>query len=435
MAEPGRAGQNQGHVLAPRDADPADDRPRPPGGRAVRPPPPGCRTVSGGAGARRAAVRGAVGAAVTAVAVGGVVSAAAAYFARQVVSPREGRPDDVEVIGVGAGTVTLRATPETVAPGRYGLWLDSGDGHARLGPVIDHDEQARTVTRRVLGVDRGRLREGAARWNQYFYAGTPGTALGLPFTEITVTSEVGPLPSWLVPPAEGDVRGTWAVLVHGRGATREECLRALPVLRRLGFTSLVMSYRNDPGVPRSRAGRYHLGDAEWMDVEAAILHAVDAGATDVVLVGWSMGGAITLQTISRSWLADRVRAVVLDAPVIDWRHVLDHQARLNRLPPTVGRLSQAVLEHPHARRLVGVETPLSLARLDWVTRASELKLPLLLIHSDDDEFVPSAPSRRLAQARPDLVTFVPVKGARHTQEWNVDPEGWDTAVARFLLTL
>ena len=351
------------------------------------------------------------------------------------VSPREGRPDDVEVIGVGDGTVTLRAGVETVVPGRYGLWLDGGTGHARLGEIIDHDEQAGTVTRRLLGVDSGRLREGPARWNGYFYAGTPGSALGLPFTEVAIPSEVGPLPTWYVPAADGVPAGTWAILVHGRGATREECLRAVPVLRRLGFACLVVSYRNDPGGPRSRGGRYHLGDAEWMDVEAAVLYAIEAGARDVVLVGWSMGGAIALQTISRSWLADRVRAVVLDAPVIDWRHVLDHHARLRGVPSTVGRLSQAVLEHPQARRLAGVESPLSLSRLDWVTRASELKLPVLLIHSEDDEFVPAEPSRRLARARPDLVTFVPVKGARHTKEWNVDPEGWDTAVARFLLTV
>jgi pimeloyl-ACP methyl ester carboxylesterase len=392
--------------------------------------------VSGGPGVRQVFIRGAVVGAALAIAGGGIVSAMAAYFARRLVSPTEERPNDVEVIGVGAGTVTLRATVDTVATGRYGLWLDGGQGHARLGAVVDHDEQAGTVTRRVLGVDRGRLREGLARWNGYFHAGTPGTALGLPFTELDIPSDLGPLPAWHVPPAESvPVRGTWAVLVHGRGATREECLRALPVLHRLGFNSLVVSYRNDRGLTHARRGRYHLGESEWLDVEAAVLHAVDAGARDVVLVGWSMGGAIALQTISRSWLADRVRAVVLDAPVIDWRDVLDHHARLNRMPAQVGKLSQAILEHPEARRLVGVETPLSLARLDWVTRASELKLPILLIHSDDDDFVPSGPSRRLAQARPDLVTFVPVKGAGHTKEWNVDPEGWDTAVARFLLKL
>lgn len=385
---------------------------------------------------RSTVTRGALAGAFVAVAAGSALSAAAAYVARQVVSPTEEWPDDVEVIGVGAGTVTLRAAEKTIAPGRYGLWLDAGDGHARLGEVIDHDEQAGTVTRRILGVDRGRLREGPARWNGYFYAGTPGTALNLPFEEVEITTELGVMPAWFVPPA-GRVpdRDTWVVLVHGRGATREECLRAVPVLHRLGMACLVISYRNDPGAPRSRRGRYHLGDAEWTDVEAAVLHAVDAGARDVVLLGWSMGGAIVLQMVSRSWLADRVRAVILDAPVIDWRDVLHPHARLNRVPAPVGRLSQAVLEHPRARRLVGVETPLSLSRLDWVSRAAELSLPVLLIHSDDDEFVPSGPSRRLAQARPDLITFLPVAGAQHTHEWNVDPEAWETAVARFLLDL
>jgi alpha-beta hydrolase superfamily lysophospholipase len=360
----------------------------------------------------------------------------AAHFARQVVSPSEEKPDDVEVIGAGDGTVTLRATPETTAPGRYGLWLDDEGVHARIGDVLDHDEHAGTVTRTVLGVDRGTLHEGPARWDGWYFTGDPQTSLGLAFDEVEIHSEAGPLPAWWVPAAPGGPsRDAWAVLVHGRGAGREECLRALPVLHRLGFGSLVVSYRNDPGLPRHRSGRYHLGDAEWLDVEAAVLHAVESGARDVVLMGWSMGGAIVLQTVSRSWLADRVRAVVLDAPVIDWRDVLDHHARINRVPAPMGRLSQAVLEHSQARRLVGVESPLSLSRLDWVTRASELKLPMLLLHSDDDEYVPSGPSRRLAQARPDLVTFVPSRGARHTKEWNVDPEGWDTAVARFLLKL
>jgi hypothetical protein len=33
------------------------------------------------------------------------------------------------------------------------------------------------------------------------------------------------------------------------------------------------------------------------------------------------------------------------------------------------------------------------------------------------------------------VTYIPVKGARHTKEWNVDPDDWDGAVARFLLRI
>jgi len=362
--------------------------------------------------------------------------AAATYLARKVVSPDAVRPDDVEVLGVGTGSVILRATATTVSRGRYGLWLDGGAGHARLGDLIDHDEQSRTVTRELLGVDRGRLRAGWARWNQYYYAGTPAAALGLEHEDVEVEGDLGAMPAWFVPPSVTvQARDTWAVLVHGRGATREECLRAVPVLHRLGFPVLVVSYRNDVDGVRSPGGCCHLGEVEWRDAEAAVLHAVDHGARDVLLAGWSMGGSIVLQLLSRSWTADRVRGVILDAPVIDWRDVLTHQGTLNGVPGAVGKLSQVVLEHPQARRLAGMEVPLSLDRLDWVRRAWELQLPMLVVHSDDDDFVPSGPSRRLARARPDLVTLVSYRGARHTQEWNVDPETWDAAVARFVLDL
>ncbi len=383
--------------------------------------------------------RGALIVAAAAAVTGASTAVAAAATARHVVRAEDGeRPDDVEVLAVGAGTVTLRADEVTTVPGRYGLWLNGGAGHARLGDVVDHDVQADTVTRTVLGVDRGQLRPGPARWNTYFYSGDPAAALGLGFETVRLTSGGSVLPAWRVPPPPGTATGRWAILVHGRGADREEGLRALPVLGRLGTTTLIVSYRNDvdaepsDGSPVSRR-HYHLGASEWIDVEAAILYARQAGASEVVLFGYSMGGAICLQLLDRSWTADQVQALVLDAPVIDWRNVLDHNARINHVPVRVGRLAQSMIAHDHARRLIGLEMPLPLDRMDWVERAAELGPPILLLHSDDDEFVPSGPSRRLAASRPDLVRLVSFRQARHTAEWNVDPEGWDTEVARFLL--
>ncbi|MFC5998225.1 alpha/beta hydrolase family protein [Quadrisphaera sp. GCM10027208] len=382
----------------------------------------------------RAVARGAVVGGGLAVATGAATSTAAAYFARRVVTPERHKPDDVRVLSVGPGTITLRADPDTTSPGRYGIWFDRGHGHARLGRVLERDDRAGTVTRVLEQVDYGRVTVGPARWNQYYVAGNPTTALRLAHEDVLVRSDAGELPTWYVPPsAQVAPREVWAVLVHGRGATREECLRALPLLHRLGVPALVPSYRNDPDGPSTHGGRLHLGDTEWLDVEAAVLHALDSGAREVVLFGWSMGGAIVLQHVSRSWTADRVRALVLDAPVIDWRSVLDHHARLNRLPRPVGRLGLAMLGHPSARRVVGVDGPVDLRRMDWVSRASELRLPVLIVHSEDDEFVPVGPSRLLAQLRPDLVTFVPFRGARHTKEWNVDPDRWEREVARFLL--
>ncbi|GAB3590058.1 alpha/beta fold hydrolase [Angustibacter peucedani] len=394
--------------------------------------------------ARRVAQASGAAAVLAGVAVAGA-GAVATYFTRKVVTPDHVKPDDVRVVDVDLQatppTVTLLRTDETEVEGRYGLWWDERRGHARLGEVLHLDDDL--VVRRLEAVDSGTLQAGPARWNQYYYAGPPSQSLGLAHHDVAVDTDLGPMPAWYVPPPEpvpgaaaatgplADGR-TWAVLVHGRGATREECLRAVPPLHAMGLPVLVPSYRNDLDAPGDPSGRYHLGDSEWRDVEAAVLWAVGHGAEQVVLVGWSMGGAVVLQAATRSWIADRVLAVVLDAPVVDWHAVLDHQSRVNRVPTRVARIGHTLLRHPWGRRLVGLEHPLDLRRLDWVSRAAELRLPILLIHSDADEFVPNGPSLALGRARPDLVRVEPWRAGRHTKEWNTDPERWDRVVTRFV---
>ena len=356
---------------------------------------------------------------------------AATYFARRVLTPDRLKPDDTQILAVASDSVTLELTTDSVQPGRYGLWFGDGQGHARVGPVLEIDESAGRVRRVLEGVDAGVLQTGPARWNQYYFAGGPDGALGLPTRDVEIATEIGMLAAWEVPAAD-DGSARWAILVHGRGAPREECLRAVPVLHDLGFTALIPMYRNDIGAPPSSDGRYSLGLSEWRDLEAALLHAVDAGAEAIVLFGWSMGGAIILQTLDRSWLSDRVSAVVLDAPVVDWADVLRHHGAMHKIPGPIGSLSRSLIGHRWARRLVGVHEPIDVALTNWEHRADELKHPTLLIHSLMDEFVPVGPSISLAAKRPDLVQIEAWPQGRHTKEWNVDPERWDSVVRAFL---
>lgn len=358
--------------------------------------------------------------------------ALAAYFTRRVLTPEHVKPDDVRVLDVDLvadpPTVTLARTDETAAPGRYGLRWGGRDAHARLGEVRYADDEI--VVRRLEKVEQGTLSRGAARWNQYYYAGTPTTALGLPHQDVEVDTDLGPMPAWYVPaahPAE-----TWAVLVHGRNATREECLRATTAMHELGLAVLIPTYRNDVGAPADPSGRFHLGDREWLDVESAMLWAIGQGAQRIVLFGWSMGGSIVLQAATRSVVSDRVVAVVLDGPVVDWHTVLDHHSQMNRVPVRIARLGHGMLRHPLGRRLVGLQYPLDLRHLDWVSRAAELHLPILVIHSDQDEFVPNGPSLALGLARPDVVRVEAWAQGRHTKEWNTDPERWERVVTGFV---
>lgn len=358
--------------------------------------------------------------------------AAAAWFARRVLTPDELQPDDVAIVAHDDESVTFAVGPDPIVPGRYGVWLDGGAGHARVGQILDLDEAAGTVRRELLGVDRGLLAVGPARWNQYYYWDRPSVSMGLPDEEVMIESEVGAMPGWVVRPDGSEAGRDWVVLVHGRGARKEETLRAVPVLRDAGWTCLVAAYRNDRDAPRGPDGRYNLGLSEWRDVEAAIGWAVSRGAERIVLFGWSMGGAIALQTLHRSRFADRIVGVCLDSAVLDWDAVLRHHGRANHLPGPLVRVARELMASNRTRALVGLVEPIDLAHTDWVARADELDVPLLVIHSTGDTVVPFAPAAALAGRRPDIVRFEPWEQARHCREWNHDTERWESAVGSFV---
>lgn len=362
------------------------------------------------------------------------VSALAAYFARRVVTPElnyAGRDVVREIFTDAAGDTWIHflRDSETAAAGEHSFYTHAGKCCVRVSEPQDVAGKPRLVARKVLHTYFGSL-DGARRGNLSGSLYEHPSDVGVEATEIEIGLEVGPAPAWLV---AGQTHGdTWVICVHGRGARRTESIRALPTLQKLGVTALLMSYRNDGDAPGASDGRYGLGDTEWHDVESAIRYAQEHGAEHIVLLGWSMGGAISLQVANRSYLAQHIDSLMLVGPVINWVDVLSHQARLNRIPQTVGLVAQWLLSNRAGRWITGLAAPVNLKRLNWVERAAELTHPILIMHSRDDEFVPSGPSERLARLRPDLVTLRTFTGAGHTREPNVDPQGFATAISDFL---
>ena len=377
----------------------------------------------------------AFGAGIGAAASTAVVAAASGlgiYFARQVVTPARTRDANLEILAVTKSEhgrqVILPANADTTVEGTYSLYFDGGDGHARIGAIRSYVPREGTVARDVEEVYSGDLAAARRGWWSGSIYPSPA-AVGLPEEEVQIPVENGTAPAWLVrtPGAQ-----TWAIMVHGRGARRTECLRAVRTAREAELTSLLISYRNDGEAPYASDGRYGLGLTEWHDVEAAIRYALDHGARDVVLFGWSMGGAISLQAADRSPLRRYIRAMVLDGPVINWLDVLSHHAKVNRIPAQAGRLGQWLISNAAGRALTGLAAPLDLKSMDWVTRAEEIRIPTLILHSKDDDFVPYGPSAELAGKNPGVITFEPFTQAGHTKEYNVDPGRWERVVLGWL---
>ncbi|GAA1912054.1 alpha/beta fold hydrolase [Microbacterium aoyamense] len=350
-----------------------------------------------------------------------------ARLARKVVTPAR-RETDTRILSLdtSAQTITLTRTPDTVLPGRYGLFTTGTAEYIKLGSVLAEDESS--VKRKLLTHVGPTSSLGAeAAFSGWYYQ--RADELHLPFTPELIGSAVGPCPAWLFPAGDGDV---WVIQVHGRGTTRSECLRAVPVFTALGITTLVVSYRNDGEAPRSRSGTYGLGSTEWRDVDAAVGFARRRGAKRVLLMGWSMGGAIALQVSLNSAHRDLIAGLVLESPVVDWRIVLDYQAKMMHVPTAVTDLAIEALQHDWANPVTRSGASIPFDSLDVVARAAELRHPMLILHSDDDGFVPSDASHDLVVARPDLVELQVFEVARHTKLWNYDQQRWSDSIRAWL---
>ncbi|MBK0418058.1 alpha/beta fold hydrolase [Leucobacter sp. CSA1] len=367
-------------------------------------------------------------AALGAIVVGGLGIA----VARRVVTPAarpESRATIHEIDRAGGRIRAWLSGPDGDLPGRYSFIFDDGAGHARLGPVLAR--RGGSVAREVVGVDRGTLREGVrGRITGWWYVDP--SELGYRVERVAFPVEGGEAEAWLVHPRRAK-KGRWAVHVHGRGALPEEAIRGVAPFARAGVTSLVISYRNDPGAPRGTHGRYGLGLAESRDVDAAIAEAERRGATRVTLFGWSMGGTACLLSAAHGEHRRLVDGLVLDSPALDWEPLLRHQATLSRVPRPVARAGVEMLGRGVVR--AGEPGGLDFERLSAERFARDLRVPVLVHASEGDTFVPPEGAVRFAAARPRFVQLRLQRQGEHVRLWNVDPEGWEDATETFVRAL
>ena len=362
----------------------------------------------------------------------GVASAfVAGRLARRVVTPTE-RVADTRILALdtAAQTITLSRTDDTSLPGRYGLFTSGTENYLKLGTVLAQSETA--VTRKLLThIDVDAELDAEAAFSGWYF--DRPEQLQIPFTNEVIGTSIGPCPAWLFPAPEETSR--WVIQIHGRGSARSEALRAVPLFRDLGYTSLAVSYRNDGEAPRSKRGTYTLGATEWRDVDAAVSFAIRRGAREIILMGWSMGGQIALQLDLNSAHREKIVGLVLESPAVDWSEVLRYQAGLLHVPKPVISFALSALSSDWGAPVRGQGERIPLDRLDIVSRADELKHPILVLHSDEDGFVPSGGSHALALARPDLVTLEVFDTARHTKLWNYDQDRWSRAITEWVEAL
>jgi alpha-beta hydrolase superfamily lysophospholipase len=351
-------------------------------------------------------------------------------FSNQFLVPAPyGLQPEFEVLASNGATVTLPANgsgqyADTSKEGSYALLWEGG--HGLLGPVLERRD-GQVV--RSLELREGRLpRPGEpARIDIAVFRRDPLQDHGIPFEELTLAGETGQLHAWWIEPGE-QAPDTAVLLLHGRRRSdRTETLRILPTIVSQGAGALVLAYRNHDLSDPSPDGLYHYGASERADALTALAALRERGISKVVLYGFSMGGAVALETM-KAWpeAGPELLGVILDSPLLDARGVILHGAEKAGLPFAAQLTELALL-------VGGLRTGVNWNSLDQRSYAAEISVPLLLMSGTADTTVPVAQSDDFArQVTAPGFTYWRPQGVHHVEAWNADRSAYEAWVASFL---
>ncbi len=212
---------------------------------------------------------------------------------------------------------------------------------------------------------------------------------------------------WIPPPDEGSSRA--AVLVHGWEGDKSDLhiVETSQAYARAGYGVLMLDLRGNGG---SGDERRTLGYKETRDVHGALAWLDEEQGSqpeEVVLHGWSMGGA----TVVRSAPGTGVAAVIEEAGYADLPLIL------RRLLPEASGLPRFF--NPGiflaARLFLGLD-PRSVRPSEDAALLREEGVPFFVIHSTDVEVVPLKHAKLFERAYPEA-TFWKVEGVGHVEAY------------------
>lgn len=259
---------------------------------------------------------------------------------------------------------------------------------------------------------------------------SPGD-LGLPFEDVRFTvrhpadgQEISLAAWWIAHPAGSSQT---CLIIHGYADAKVGGIAWAPMWRDLGYNVLAIDLRGhgESGGTFTSAGFYEREDvAQLIDQWRA--ERPDETAR-IVMFGVSLGAAVAAAVAAGR---DDIDAVVLESPYAHFVRAAAAHGRamgmpLVRLQPFIART---------AGRMIGADfDAVAPARL-----VPEIRCPVLLIHSADDDLIDPKDAQSLraaiAQRDPDAGqgVFWEVPGARHVLGLATDPQTYQQRLANFL---
>ncbi len=212
------------------------------------------------------------------------------------------------------------------------------------------------------------------------------------------------------------------IQMHGyHGSALRDFCGGNKIARESGQNTLVVDQRAHG---QSGGGAVTFGILERYDCLDWILYAQSRfGDIPIVLSGVSMGAATVLMTAGLP-LPSQVRAVIADSPYSSPEAIIRRVAASRGIPPS--------LALPAARLGARLFGRFTLSADSAVAAVTHSNTPILLIHGEDDRFVPLSMSREIADAAPNQCRIETFPHAGHGISFLEDSERYTALIADFL---
>jgi len=244
--------------------------------------------------------------------------------------------------------------------------------------------------------------------------------LEAPYEEVSITSHDGlKLTGRYYHVADG---APLEIQCHGyKGNAIRDFSGAWRIAKAAGRNVLLINQRCHGG---SEGHTITFGILERKDVLGWIRYANDRfGSVPILLSGISMGAATVLM-VSGMELPENVKGIIADCPY-------DSPAGIIKkvLGQDMGMPVKIV--YPLIRLGGMLYGKFNLNADSPVEAVKKARVPILLIHGDDDRFVPYPMSCNIHAAAPEKVEFHTISGAGHALNYVTDPESYTAIINAF----
>lgn len=238
--------------------------------------------------------------------------------------------------------------------------------------------------------------------------------LGLDYEDITIITEDNiELSGWFIPSENTDKKAV--VICHGYPADKGNVLSFASFLHDK-FNLLFFDFR---AMGKSGGKLTTIGWRERKDFLSAVKYLKSKGMEKIGALGFSMGGAVIIMANS-----PEVDAIVSESAYAN----LESMAHLMYRNFGIFRYPFVYATRLWSRLFLGVDL-INISPRDYI---KDVKVPVLLLHSEGDSEIPLEHAHALKEANPKAELWI-IDEARHGGAWGLMQSEYEKRITDFLL--